>query len=114
MSSPDLRQASSPLAALRRMLWAAGAPIRLVLVGLIRLYRLTLGTVLGGQCKFYPSCSEYAEGAVRARGAIVGSVLAVYRVLRCNPFSRGGVDHPPGRHAQLSYERVILRAEAGR
>jgi uncharacterized protein len=90
--------------ALRRSTWAAGAPLRALLIGLIRLYRLSLSGWLGGQCRFYPSCSQYAEDAIRARGALAGSALAVWRVLRCNPFGAGGIDRAPGR---LAYEPVI-------
>jgi uncharacterized protein len=74
---------------------AAGWPARTFLVAAIRLYRVLLGSVLGGQCRFYPSCSHYAEGAIRARGALVGGALAGWRLLRCNPWSAGGIDHPP-------------------
>ena len=62
----------------------------------MRAYRATLSGWLGGQCRFYPSCSAYAEQAIRTRGAVIGSALAVWRVLRCNPFGRGGVEHVPG------------------
>jgi putative membrane protein insertion efficiency factor len=68
----------------------------LVLVVLIRGYRLTLSGLLGGQCRFHPSCSEYAEQAVRSVGAVRGAGLAMWRILRCSPLSRGGIDHPPG------------------
>jgi uncharacterized protein len=84
-----------------RVAWAAGWPVRAVLVLLIRTYRLTLGQVIGGNCRFYPSCSAYAERAVRELGAVRGSALSVWRVLRCSPLTSGGVDHPPmGRHRQ--------------
>jgi putative membrane protein insertion efficiency factor len=73
-----------------------GAPLRWLLIGMVRGYRATLSGWLGGQCRFYPSCSVYAEQAIRSRGALVGSALAVWRVLRCNPFGRGGVEHVPG------------------
>lgn len=81
------------------MAWALGAPIRGALVALIRLYRATLSSWLGGQCRFYPSCSRYAEQAIRVHGALRGTALAAWRVARCGPFTQGGVDHvPPGRH----------------
>ena len=48
-------------------------------------------------CRFRPTCSEYAIGAVLEWGIIVGTVLAVIRVIRCNPFSRGGLDPVPSR-----------------
>jgi hypothetical protein len=80
---------------LRRALRVAGTPFRAAVIGGIRLYRSTLAGWLGGQCRFYPSCSVYAEEAVRARGALIGSGMAIWRILRCNPFGRGGVEHPP-------------------
>ena len=81
---------------LRRALQLAGAPGRWVLIGTIRVYRATLSGWLGGQCRFHPTCSVYAEQAIRARGALVGTALATWRVLRCNPFGRGGVEPVPG------------------
>ena len=56
-------------------------------------YRLTLGPFLGGQCKYHPSCSQYALDAYKEFGFLKGSVLAGWRLLRCNPWSRGGVDY---------------------
>ena len=81
--------------AARRSLSAAGAPIRALLIGAIRVYRGTLSGTLGGQCRFEPTCSVYAEGAIRTHGAMRGSVLAGWRVLRCNPFGRPGLDPVP-------------------
>jgi putative membrane protein insertion efficiency factor len=85
------------------MLWSAGAPARAALVLLIRAYRATLSGWLGGQCRFYPTCSRYAEDAIRNRGALQGSLLAMWRVLRCNPFGVGGVERAPAGR----YENVI-------
>jgi hypothetical protein len=62
----------------------------------IRLYQSSLGLFLGGQCRFVPTCSEYAIEAVRQFGAVKGSYMAVKRILRCHPFSRGGFDWPAG------------------
>ena len=62
------------------------------------LYRATLSGWLGGQCRFYPTCSHYAEDAIRERGALRGTAMAAWRILRCNPFGEGGIDHVrPGR-----------------
>ncbi len=71
---------------------------RYALMGLIRLYQLTISPMLGPVCKYYPSCSHYGYEAVHTHGAAKGTVLAAWRVLRCNPFSHGGVDEvpPPG------------------
>jgi putative membrane protein insertion efficiency factor len=75
----------------------AGAPFRAVLIGGIRLYRATLSGWLGGQCRYSPSCSRYAEEAIRTHGALRGVALAAWRVLRCNPFGGSGVEPvPPG------------------
>jgi uncharacterized protein len=79
----------------RRMLWVAGAPARGVLLAAIGLYRATLSSMFAGQCRFTPGCSRYAAEAIRVHGATVGSILAIRRVLRCNPFGRGGVDPVP-------------------
>jgi putative membrane protein insertion efficiency factor len=88
----------------RSVLWALGAPLRCTLLALIAAYRVTLSGWLGGQCRFVPSCSQYADEAIRTHGAVRGSALAVWRILRCNPFGRGGIEPVPitGR-----YERVI-------
>ena len=83
----------------RGTLWVVGAPARLLLLGLISLYRLTLSGWLGGQCRFSPTCSRYAEDAIRTHGALRGTFLAMRRVLRCNPYGRGGLDPvPPAPH----------------
>lgn len=94
---------------LRTAMWVAGTPVRTLLVLMIRLYRATVSGVLGGRCRFHPSCSEYAEQAVRTLGATRGSALTVWRILRCSPLSSGGFDYPPG---GASYDTVI-REETG-
>ncbi len=64
-------------------------------IGLVYAYRFTLGLFVSpGSCKYHPSCSEYALGALRKHGLLKGSTLAAWRLLRCNPWSQGGVDHP--------------------
>ena len=55
-------------------------------------YRAIIAPNLAPRCKYYPSCSAYAVEAVRELGVIRGSILAAWRVMRCNPFSHGGVD----------------------
>jgi putative membrane protein insertion efficiency factor len=89
----------------RSPLRALGAPLRWLLIGMLTGYRATLSGWLGGQCRFYPSCSVYAEEAIRSRGALVGSALAIWRVLRCNPFGRGGVEHVP----RVEYDGITHR-----
>ena len=78
--------------------------MRALEIGLIRLYRVSLSGWLGGQCRFYPSCSLYAEEAIRELGAVKGMGLTVWRVLRCNPFGAGGIDRVPD---TAQYENVI-------
>ena len=96
-----------------RIAWRAGAPARLALLGLIRLYRVTLSGWLGGQCRFYPTCSRYAEDAIRLHGAVRGMLMAAWRIARCGPFTRGGVDRVPAPRRVTEYDAVI-HAEPGR
>jgi putative membrane protein insertion efficiency factor len=97
----------------RTVVWAAGTPVRLVLIGLIRVYQLTLSGWLGGQCRFYPSCSHYAAEAIGRHGAVRGVALAAWRVARCGPFTAGGVDHvPPSRRQGHLYDAVIPKGSA--
>ncbi len=65
------------------------------LVFLVRVYRVTLSPWLGGQCRFSPSCSDYFIRAVRKRGVVRGTLMGIWRILRCNPFSKGGYDPVP-------------------
>ncbi len=69
-----------------------------VLVALLRAYQLVVSPLFGPRCKYYPTCSSYAIEAVRVHGALRGAGMAVWRVLRCNPFSNGGLDPVPPRH----------------
>jgi uncharacterized protein len=63
-----------------------------VLTAPIRLYQRLISPVLPRRCKYEPTCSVYAAEALRAHGPLRGSVLAAWRLLRCNPFSHGGYD----------------------
>ncbi len=65
------------------------------LILLLEAYRALLSPILGGHCRFFPSCSVYAELAVRSHGARRGGWLALRRLLRCHPFSPGGFDPVP-------------------
>lgn len=68
-----------------------------VLIALIRLYQRFISPLLGQHCRFHPSCSRYAVEAIQVHGAVKGSVLAVWRILRCQPFCKGGYDPVPPR-----------------
>jgi uncharacterized protein len=65
------------------------------LLFLVRVYQAFFSALMPSACKFYPSCSHYAADALRLHGARRGSWLALRRVLRCHPFTRGGVDLVP-------------------
>lgn len=96
-----------------RLLWQLGAPARAALIGLIRVYRATLSGWLGGQCRFYPSCSHYAEEAIRTHGAIRGSALGAWRIARCGPFTKGGVDRVPAVRGR-GHDDAAVRSGAAR
>lgn len=71
-----------------------GVPARLA-IGLLRLYQQYLSPLKPRTCRFHPSCSEYAVRAIVHRGLMLGTLLAAWRLLRCNPYSRGGYDPGP-------------------
>ncbi len=83
----------------RGVLWWAGWPLRTLLIGLIWVYRHTISPILPPTCRYHPSCSAYGFQALQVHGAAKGSVLTAWRVLRCNPFTPGGLDPVPPRGA---------------
>ncbi len=66
--------------------------LRQIAVAPIRFYRSAISPGLPRRCKYHPSCSAYAVEAVRRHGVLRGGVLAAWRLIRCNPWSHGGVD----------------------
>lgn len=71
-----------------------------IMIACIRLYQRFLSPLLGQNCRFHPSCSQYAIDALRIHGAVKGAGLAMWRILRCQPFCQGGHDPvPERRHA---------------
>lgn len=74
-------------------------PVEL-LVLVLRAYQLVLSPMLGPTCRYAPSCSSYAVEALRTRGVLMGTALAAWRVLRCNPWSAGGWDPVPAGRRQ--------------
>jgi putative membrane protein insertion efficiency factor len=91
-----------------RAVRTVGAPVRALEIALIRMYRATLSGWLGGQCRYYPTCSHYAEDAIRQHGVMKGTTLAAWRILRCNPFGKGGIDHV---RSVVSYDAVTRRPD---
>ncbi|MCP4583876.1 MAG: membrane protein insertion efficiency factor YidD [candidate division Zixibacteria bacterium] len=63
-----------------------------ILASLVRFYQFFLSPVFSNGCRYYPSCSEYARQAILTHGAVKGTGLGFWRILRCNPWSRGGYD----------------------
>ena len=66
-----------------------------LIIKLIRFYQRRISPLFGPRCRYYPTCSQYAVEAVERFGAFKGSILAVLRLLRCNPFFPGGYDPVP-------------------
>ena len=69
--------------------------MKYLMIGLVKLYRKFISPIKPPCCRFTPTCSEYALEAFRKRGFFIGFILTVWRVLRCNPFSKGGHDPVP-------------------
>ncbi len=68
----------------------------LVMIGLVKLYQVTLSPLLGPRCRYWPSCSHYTLEALRVHGTLQGGWLAARRILRCHPGCEGGIDPVPG------------------
>lgn len=69
--------------------------MKYILLLLVKFYRKFISPLFQPCCKYYPTCSTYALKALEKHGAVKGSILSVWRILRCNPWSLGGVDHVP-------------------
>jgi uncharacterized protein len=75
------------------------SPAAHIAIGTVRAYQWTIRPVIGNNCRFFPSCSDYAIEAIRGHGALHGGRLAAWRVLRCNPWHEGGYDPVPPRES---------------
>ena len=97
MESPacNLRALASARRALARLTGMGRGGLSFVLICLVRFYQVGVAPLLIGTCKFCPTCSEYFIGAVRVHGPWKGSWLGLKRLLRCHPFSPGGIDPVP-------------------
>lgn len=71
--------------------------MKYLLMGLIRIYQRTISPLLGPVCRYYPSCSHYGYEAMSVHGAAKGTILTAWRILRCNPWTSGGIDEVPPR-----------------
>ena len=75
--------------------------MRTLLIGLVKAYRLLLSPWLGSSCRFEPTCSLYAIGALQQHGALAGSYLTLRRLARCHPWCAGGCDPVPDQPPRL-------------
>jgi hypothetical protein len=66
--------------------------MRSIVTGTIKIYQKIISPLFPPSCRFYPTCSEYAIQAINKYGVLKGSLRAAYRILRCNPFNKGGYD----------------------
>ncbi len=81
-----------------------------LLIAPIRLYQRFISPAFAPRCRYYPTCSEYAVQSIRELGPVRGSILAGWRLLRCNPFSHGGVDELSDRRL---FRKTATRSERG-
>ncbi|WP_267257225.1 membrane protein insertion efficiency factor YidD [Coxiella endosymbiont of Ornithodoros maritimus] len=86
----------------KQIVHAIGKAIQTLLLGLIKAYRHLIDPMLMNSCRFYPSCSCYAETALKRFGVIKGIGLTVCRLLRCHPFHPGGVDMVPEKSNEMT------------
>ncbi|MFD9742683.1 membrane protein insertion efficiency factor YidD [[Kitasatospora] papulosa] len=84
------------------------------LLALIKLYQWTISPLLGPVCRYYPSCSHYGYTAIDRHGAIKGTALTAWRILRCNPWSPGGVDYAPPRKRPRWHELLRTWVRGGK
>ena len=66
--------------------------IKRVMISLIKVYRKYISPMSGPKCKFIPTCSQYSIEAIEKYGILKGGIMSIWRILRCNPFSKGGFD----------------------
>lgn len=101
-----------------RLLYIGWRQVDRCLIGLASLslnaYRVVLGPLFAGACRFHPSCSHYAEEAIRRHGSLRGAWLTLARLCRCHPFQAGGMDPVPpvGNTGPSAGRRMPERADA--
>jgi len=83
-----------------------GQLLVLIFVGAIRVYQATLSPRLGAVCRYYPSCSHYGAEAITVHRFTKGTLLTAWRIMRCNPWSAGGIDVVPPR-GQWPHKELI-------
>lgn len=68
--------------------------MKIILLKIIKIYKIIISPLLGDRCRFWPNCSDYCYQSIQKYGTIKGSFRGFRRILRCNPFNLGGVDKP--------------------
>lgn len=71
--------------------------MRKIFIILVRIYQKLISPIFPPSCRYYPTCSNYMINALKKHGPILGLIMGIFRILRCNPFVRGGVDPVPDR-----------------
>ncbi|KUF06049.1 membrane protein insertion efficiency factor YidD [Leucobacter sp. G161] len=82
---------------MKRILWELWLAPRNLAILLMKAYRRIISPLYGDVCRYYPTCSRYSMEAYQQRGFLMGIALTIWRLLRCNPFSGGGIDDVPSR-----------------
>lgn len=85
----------------QKIIAKARTAVKATFCGLIRGYQLLISPLLGPRCRFYPTCSHYAQDVIRQQGIRKGLWLTVKRLLKCHPFHPGGIDFPPNTKVEL-------------
>lgn len=98
-STPTPTEERAPRHGIGRVLFLLGTPLRWLLIALVALYRRVISPVLPPTCRYHPSCSAYTLQALQVHGVVKGIALAAWRIGRCNPFTKGGLDPVPERGA---------------
>lgn len=83
------------------------------MITLIRFYQRWISPAFPARCKYYPTCSAYALLAMKSKGVLVGSALTLWRLVRCNPWSMGGIDYPPGGREMLAADQQFSSVKKG-
>ena len=78
-----------------------------ILILLVRAYQVTLSPILGGACRFEPSCSNYMIDALKVHGPVKGALLGIWRIMRCHPFGAHGYDPVPPKGAPSKSKRMF-------
>lgn len=80
-----------------------------LLIALLKGYKKHISPHMGNNCRFTPTCSEYAMEAIETHGSVKGSLLSTWRLLRCNPFGKVGYDPPPPKGRWVNEKRILRK-----